>query len=758
MAEKSHEHHHHGHEPHQPGESAVKPTDDSVPHACCAVKGAHAAPAMKSAAPSATGGVIYTCPMHPEVRQVGPGNCPKCGMALEPLMPHAEDDDTDVKAVRRKFWIAFAFAVPVVLLGMLPHLFDLGLSHGSARALQFLELTLTAPVVLWTAADYYRRGWLGVVRRSPNMYTLIGLGVIVAFAYSVVAVIAPIAFPPQMQDAHGMVPVYFEVAAAIVALVLLGEWLELNARGKTSAAIRQLLGLAPKTARRVRADGVEEEVSVDLLAVGDKVRVRPGEKVPVDGRVLSGASSVDESMLTGEPMPVEKVTGDRVVGATINQTGALVIEAERVGADSMLSQIVAVVAEAQRSRAPLQKLADRVSTWFVPTVVAIAIVTFVAWFFFGPPPPLAFAIVNAVAVLIIACPCALGLATPISIMVASGRGAQLGVLFRDAAAIENLRSVDTLVVDKTGTITLGKPTLNAVLPESGLDERELLATAAGLEQSSEHPIARAIVDGAAARGVRSATIEGFQSITGQGVSGKSAGRTLALGNAALMSSVGADVESARVKVEAARREGMTAMYLAIDGKLAGVFVVGDKIKDSTPAALTALKAQGLRIVMLTGDSETTAKAVAAKLAIDEVIAEVQPADKAAVVARLQGEGKRVAMVGDGINDAPALAKADVGIAMGTGTDIAMESAHITLVKGDLRAIVRAIALSRATVRNIRQNLLFAFGYNALGVPLAAGVLYPLTGWLLSPLIAALAMSFSSVSVIGNALRLRTAKV
>lgn len=715
------------------------------------------APAQATLATTANA-TVYTCPMHPEVRQIGAGNCPKCGMALEPLLPHAGDDESEVRTVRRKFGIASMLALPVVLIGMAPHALDLALTHDGAELLHYVELVLTAPVVLWAAADYYRRGWRGVVKRSPNMYTLIGLGVIVAFAYSLFAMFAPGAFPPPMLDSHGMVPVYFEVAAAIVALVLLGEWLELIARGRTSAAIRQLLELAPRTAIRLRDDGTEEEVSIDRIVVGDHVRVRPGEKIPVDGSVVSGASTLDESMLTGEPLPVDKDQGDRVVGATVNQTGALVIRAERVGAESMLSQIVAVVAEAQRSRAPLQRVADTVSSWFVPAVVFIAVVAFIAWYFLGPPPSLAFAIVNAVAVLIIACPCALGLATPISIMVASGRGAQMGVLFRDAAAIESLRGVDTLVVDKTGTITLGKPMLNSVMPEPGFHETELLALAAGLERSSEHPIARAIVEGAAARGVAAAQIEQFQSITGQGVKGVASGHSLALGNAALMKSIGAGIDRALAQVQAARSRGMTAMYLAIDGTLAGVIAVGDKVKETTPAALEALRAQGLRIVMLTGDSQTTAEAVAATLPIDQVIAEVQPADKANVVASLQSEGRRVAMVGDGINDAPALARADVGIAMGTGTDIAMESAHVTLVRGDLRAIVRAIALSRATVRNIRQNLTFAFGYNALGVPLAAGVLYPLTGWLLSPLIAALAMSLSSVSVIGNALRLRSSRL
>jgi Cu+-exporting ATPase len=701
-------------------------------------------------------GTIYTCPMHPQIRQDVPGHCPICGMALEPLLPTDVEDAREVRAVRRKFCVALVFAVPVALLGMAPHLFDIGLTQAAARTLRFVELGLAAPVVLWAGADYYRRGWLGIVNRAPNMYTLIGLGVIVAFLYSLVATFAPQIFPSAMRDHHGMVGVYFEVATVIVALVLLGEWLELAARGRTSAAIRQLLGLAPKTARRIRSGGEDEDVPLEALAVKDRVRVRPGEKIPVDGRVVSGHSSVDESMLTGEPLPVEKGAGDRVVGATVNQTGALVIEAERVGADSLLSQIVAIVSEAQRSRAPLQRLADRVSAWFVPAVIVIAAVAFVAWFFVGPEPRFAYAIVNAVAVLIIACPCALGLATPISIMVASGRGAQLGVLFRNAEAIENLRNVNLLVLDKTGTITLGKPSLIKVMAQEGFTEREVLALAAGLERASEHPLARAILDGAAERDAAPAEITSFNSVTGQGVTGESAGRALALGNAALMRATGAAAPGVHAAVEALRREGLTVMYLSVDSRLAGMLAVGDRIKDSTPAALEALKAQGLRLVMLTGDNQTTAAAVAARLPIDEVIAEVQPADKAGVIARLQQQGHRVAMAGDGINDAPALAKADVGIAMGTGTDIAMESAQVTLVKGDLRGILRAIELSHATVRNIRQNLLFAFGYNSFGIPLAAGVLYPFTGWLLSPLIAALAMSFSSVSVIGNALRLRVA--
>src|SRR6266849_1335802 len=701
-------------------------------------------------------GTIYTCPMHPEVRQIGPGHCPKCGMALEPLMPTAVEDDGEIRSVRRRFWTALTLAVPVMLIAMVPHLFGRAHDPTAAWTLRILELALSAPVVLWAAAPYYRRGWLGVVRRAPNMYTLIGLGVMVAFIYSLIATFFSRRFPATMRDSDGLVGVYFEVAAVIVALVLLGEWLELAARGRTSAAIRQLLGLSPKTARRLAAGGEEEDVSLESLAVGDRLRVRPGEKIPVDGRIVSGRSSVDESMLTGESLPAEKNIGDRVVGATMNQTGTLVIEAERVGADSLLSQIVAMVSDAQRSRAPLQKLADRIARWFVPAVIGISIVTFIVWWLLGPEPRLAYALVNAVAVLIIACPGALGLATPISIMVASGRGAQLGVLFRNAEAIETLRNIDTLVLDKTGTLTLGRPTLRRVVALGEFSEDVVLAYAAALERASEHPLARAIVDGALTRDVAPVEIGQFDSVTGQGVTGMWGGRRLALGNAVLMRAIGVSTDADDEQSERLRRTGQPIVFLAIDARLVGILAIGDPLKESTPATLQALKARGLRLVMLTGDNRTTAQAVAAELPIDEVIADVRPTDKAAVIVTLQAGGHRVAMAGDGINDAPALARADVGIAMGTGTDIAMESAQVTLVKGDLRGIVRARQLSEATVRNIRQNLLFAFGYNALGIPLAAGVLYPLTGWLLSPLIAALAMSFSSVSVIANALRLRNA--
>ncbi|MCC7462240.1 MAG: heavy metal translocating P-type ATPase [Gammaproteobacteria bacterium] len=713
--------------------------------------------ASEAAAPLPTG-TVYTCPMHPEIRQVGPGHCPICGMALEPQMPGTEADDGELRSVQRKFWIALVLSAPAVAIAMVPHLFSLGLPSSSASLLRGAELLLTTPVVAWAALDYYRRGWLGIVRRAPNMYTLIGLGVIVAYTYSLVATFAPQLFPPGMRAAHGQVGVYFEVASSIVALVLLGEWLELRARGRTGAAIRQLLGLAPKTAHRLGADGREEDVFLGHVHVGDRLNVRPGEKVPVDGRILSGHSAVDESMLTGEPMPVDKNPGDRVVGATVNQTGAFLMVAERVGNDSLLSQIVALVAQAQRSRAPLQRLADRVSAWFVPGVIVIALATFAAWLLWGPEPRLAYAIVSAVSVLIIACPCALGLATPISIMVASGRGAQMGVLFRDAQAIESLRDVDTLVLDKTGTITVGKPALDRVIALDGRAESQVLGWAAGLDGPSEHPLARAIVAGARARGAAAAEVSGFRSVTGQGVTGTADGAELALGNAALMHSLGVALDPIGAEVEALRRDGRTVMFVAAGRRLAGVIAVGDQVKPSTPVALRALKAEGLRLVMLTGDNRTTAQAVAAQLPIDEVIAEVQPQDKVRIVEDLQRQGARVAMAGDGINDAPALARADVGIAMGTGTDIAMESAQVTLVKGDLTGIVRARHLSHATVRNIWQNLAFAFGYNTLGIPVAAGVLYPLTGMQLSPIIAALAMSLSSVSVISNALRLRAARV
>ena len=725
------------------------------PASYLAPREATASPPPAKPAPS---GTIFTCPMHPQIRQPGHGSCPICGMTLEPEAPTLERDDTERQAVARKFWFSIALALPVIAIAMVPHVMGMSVSHEVGQSLQYAEMLLSAPVVLWLAADYYRRGWQGVRSRSPNMYTLIGLGVMVAFGYSVFATLMPKAFPPQMRDEHGRVGVYFEVAAAIVALVLLGEWLELTARGRTSAAIRQLLGLAAKTARRIRADGTDEDVAIEAIVADDTLRVRPGEKLPVDGVIVEGRTTVDEAMLTGEPLPVDKGPGDRVVGATINQTGSIVVRAERVGSESLLSQIVALVAQAQRSRAPLQRLADRVSAWFVPTVIVIAIAAFAAWYSLGPAPQLAFALVSAVAVLIIACPCALGLATPISIMVASGRGAQLGILFRDATAIEQLRDVDVLVVDKTGTVTLGRPALEQFAAVAGFDEREGLALAAGLERSSEHPIARAIVTGAEARGVALAPIEDFQSVTGQGVTGRHGGRDLALGNAALMASRAVAIEPVSAAVEQARSQGHTVMYLAVDGRLAAWIAVGDPLKPESAAALESLRADGLRIVMLTGDNATTAHAIARRLAIDEVIADVRPADKVAVIERLQKEGRRVAMAGDGINDAPALARADVGVAMGNGTDIAMESAPVTLVKGDLTGLMRARRLSRATVRNIHQNLFFAFGYNALGLPLATGVLYPFTGWLLSPIIAALAMSLSSVSVIGNALRLRSAKI
>ena len=698
-------------------------------------------------------GTLYTCPMHPEVQQAGPGTCPKCGMALEPMMPTADEDDRELRSVQRRFLVSAALAGPLLVIAMGPHLFGLHVDETTARMLRWAEFALSAPLVLWAALDYYRRGWLGVVHRSPNMYTLIGLGVLVAFAYSVVATLAPSLFPAPMHQDHGMVGVYFEAAGVIVALVLLGEWLELRARGKTSAAIRRLLDLAPKQARRIDADGSEHDVPLDTVRVGDVLRVRPGEKVPVDGEVLDGRSSIDESMLSGEPIPVEKTSGDRLTGGTINGTGSLKLRADRVGRDTVLARIVELVASAQRSKAPLQRLADRVSVFFVPAVVAIAVLTFITWLTIGPEPRLAYAVVNAVAVLIIACPCALGLATPISIMVASGRGAESGVLFRDAAAIERLAHVDTLVVDKTGTLTEGRPTLTDIGAAAGFDEASVLRFAASLEGASEHPLAHAVVEAAKTRQITPASVDAFATITGQGVRGIVDGKAVALGNAALMQGVGADPATLAGSADVLRAAAKTVMFLAVQGRLAGFVAAQDPLKAGAKETLDALRNEGLRIVMLTGDSEATARAVARAVGVDQVHSGQTPETKAAWVADAQRSGARVAMAGDGINDAPALAAADVGIAMGNGTDIAMESAQITLVKGELAGILRARRLSRATVRNIHQNLAFAFLYNSLGVPIAAGLLYPVFGWLLSPVIAAAAMSLSSVSVISNALRL-----
>ena len=705
------------------------------------------APAPTSAEPT---GTIYTCPMHPEIRRDRPGNCPICGMALEPLMPSLdEEENPELRDFSRRFWWTLPLTITVTTLAMFGHRwhwFDL-------VAQNWIELALATPVILWAGWPFFVRMAQSFANRSPNMWTLIGLGTGAAFVYSVAATLVPQWFPPSFV-LDGRVGVYFEAAAVIVSLTLLGQTLELKARSQTSAAIKALLGLAPKTARRIRADGTEEDIPLTHVHVGDQLRVRPGEKVPVDGKVVEGQSAVDESMITGEPMPVSKRPGDTLIGATINTSGSLIMRAERVGSETMLAQIVQLVAQAQRSRAPMQRLADVVAGWFVLAVISVAVLTFFLWGLFGPEPGWTYGLINALAVLIIACPCALGLATPMSIMVATGRAATQGILFRDAAAIEALRIVDTLVVDKTGTLTEGKPAFERVIAAPGWTEDEVLRLAASLDQGAEHPLAQAIVAAARSRKMALDKAERFESASGIGVRGVVAGKRLALGNTALIQEERVDAAFLAAAAEELRKQGASVMFLAVDGKIAGLLSVADPIKATTPEALAALRATGMRVVMATGDGWTTARAVAAKLDIDDVIGEVKPIDKVQLVTRLQNEGRKVAMAGDGINDAPALAKADVGIAMGTGTDVAMHAAHVTLVKGDLRGIARAREISEQTVRNMQQNLGFAFIYNATGVPIAAGVLYPVFGLLLSPLIAALAMSLSSVSVVGNALRLR----
>lgn len=701
----------------------------------------------------------YTCPMHPEVVQDHPGNCPKCGMALEPVTVKVEEKNEELIDMSRRFWVSTVLAFPLFIIAMIADLFPAWLPDGlSMKTVQWIEFALATPVVWWGGWPFFVRGRQSVQTWNLNMFTLIALGVSVAWVYSVVALLFPQIFPPIMQMEGGLVAVYFEAAAVITALVLLGQVLELRARSRTNAAIQMLLGLAPNTARIVRNDGTEEDIPLEQVQPGDTLRVRPGEKIPVDGTVIDGESNVDESMVTGEPIPVAKLAGEKLIGATVNGTGSLLMRAEKVGADTLLAQIVNMVAEAQRSRAPIQKLADVVAGYFVPAVVGVAVIAFIVWWMVGPEPRLAHAVVNAVAVLIIACPCALGLATPISIMVGTGRGAMAGVLIKNAEALEVMEKVDTLVVDKTGTLTEGKPKLVAVQAQEGFTEDEVLRIAASLERASEHPLAEAIVYGAQKKGVELVKTNNFQSITGKGVTGEVDGHAVAVGNIKLLESLGINAGELPQQANKQRSEGKTVMLIAINGKAAGLIGVADPIKDSTPEAIRDLHAEGIKIVMLTGDSRATAEAVASKLEIDQVQAEVLPEQKAEVVKQLQAEGRIVAMAGDGINDAPALAQAQVGIAMGTGTDVAMESAGVTLVKGDLRGIVRARRLSRATMRNIRQNLFFAFIYNSAGVPIAAGALYPFFGILLSPMIAAAAMSFSSVSVISNSLRLRRVKL
>jgi Cu+-exporting ATPase len=709
--------------------------------------------------PAPKPGVIYTCPMHPQIRQPMPGNCPICGMALEPEGITEEiGPNPELVDMTRRFWIGAVLSVPLLILEMGAHFPGLNLHHYvSPQVSVWVQFLFGTPVVLWCGWPFFERGWASIKNRSLNMFTLIALGVGVAYVYSLVATFAPGIFPPAFRH-EGVVAVYYEAAAVITVLVLLGQVLELRARERTGGAIRALLNLAPKTAHRIGDDGHDVEVTLDEVHIGDRLRVRPGEGVPVDGVVLEGRSAVDESMVTGESMPVEKEPGDKVIGGTINQTGALVMRAEKVGSDTMLARIVQMVAEAQRSRAPIQRLADQVSAWFVPAVVVVAVFAFIGWMLWGPEPAFAYALIAAVSVLIIACPCALGLATPMSIMVGVGKGATAGVLIKNAEALERFEKVDTLVVDKTGTLTEGKPKVVAVVPAEGFDEATVLSLGASLERSSEHPLATAIVSSARARALPLRDVNDFASVTGKGVTGKVDGRLVAIGNPKLMRDLSIDTAALEARADELRREGGTAMLVAVDARPAGVIAVADPIKTTTPAALESLRDDGVRIVMLTGDNRTTARAVAAKLGIDDVEAEVLPEQKNAVVRRLRSEGRVVAMAGDGVNDAPALAEADVGVAMGTGTDVAMQSAGVTLVKGDLAGIARARALSRATMWNIRENLVLAFIYNALGVPIAAGVFYPLFGWTLSPIIAAAAMALSSVSVVGNALRLRWARM
>ena len=754
----------------EPVTTATAPADTTATYTCpmhpevrqqgpgsCPKCGMALEPAGAPAAPA--GRTEYVCPMHPEVVQDHPGSCPRCGMALEPRTVAVEEENPELVDMSRRFRVSSVLAAPVFILAMVADLAPQWLPRGlSMHTVQWIEFALATPVVLWGGWPFFVRGWQSVVTWNLNMFTLIGLGVAVAWTYSVVALVFPQIFPPLMQMEGGTVDVYFEAAAVITALVLLGQVLELRARSRTNAAIQMLLGLAPNTARLVRDDGTEEDVPLDQVQPGDTLRVRPGEKIPVDGNVIDGSSSVDESMVTGEPIPVTKAAGDKLIGATVNGTGSLLMKAEKVGADTLLAQIVNMVAEAQRSRAPIQKLADVVAGFFVPAVVLVAVIAFIVWGLWGPEPRLAHAVVNAVAVLIIACPCALGLATPISIMVGTGRGAMAGVLIKNAEALEIMEKVDTLVVDKTGTLTEGNPKLVSVVAVDGFQEHDILRLAASLERASEHPPAAAIVRGAEDRELSLTSVEDFKSVTGKGVTGRVDGHSVALGNLKLLESMAIDAADLPQQADGHRAEGQTVMLLAVDGRAAGLIGVADPIKETTPAAISDLHAEDVQVVMLTGDNQTTARAVASKLAIDRVEAEVLPDQKASIVKQLQAEGKVVAMAGDGINDAPALAQAHVGIAMGTGTDVAMESAGVTLIKGDLRGIVRARRLSRATMHNIRENLFFAFIYNSAGVPVAAGVLYPFFGILLSPIIAAAAMSFSSVSVITNALRLRRVRL